>query len=41
MAGAVIGAAMAAMATLVDDPDADVIAMLDETMACLESGFQL
>jgi AcrR family transcriptional regulator len=40
-AGAVVGAAMAAMLAIVDDPSADVAAALDQSMACLEDGLRL
>jgi AcrR family transcriptional regulator len=40
-AGAVVGAAMAAMFAIADDPSSDVAETLDQSMACLEDGFQL
>ena len=41
LGGAVIGAAVAAMFAMVDQPDADLAAIMDEAMACLERGFLL
>jgi AcrR family transcriptional regulator len=41
VAGAVVGAAIAAIFTLVDDPAADLAAKLDEAMAFLDSGLEL
>jgi AcrR family transcriptional regulator len=40
-AGAVVGAAMAAMFAIADDPSADIAATLDKSMACLEDGLRL
>jgi AcrR family transcriptional regulator len=40
-AGAVVGAAMAAMFAIADDPSSDVAATIDESMACLEDGLRL
>jgi AcrR family transcriptional regulator len=40
-AGAVVGAAMAAMFAIVDDPSSDIAETLDQSMACLEDGFRL
>jgi AcrR family transcriptional regulator len=40
-AGAVVGAAMAAMFAIADDPSSDVATTLDESMACLEDGLRL
>jgi AcrR family transcriptional regulator len=40
-AGAVVGAAVAAMFAIADDPSSDVAATLDESMACLEDGLRL
>jgi len=40
-AGAVVGAAMAAMFAIADDPSSDVAATLDESMAWLEDGLRL
>ena len=41
VAGAVVGAAMAAMFAIADDPSADVAQTIDQSMACLEEGFLL
>ena len=41
LAGAVVGAAMAAMFAMAEDPEADLAAKLDDSMACLEAGFHL
>ncbi|MFI5285749.1 MAG: TetR family transcriptional regulator [Candidatus Dormibacteria bacterium] len=41
LAGAVVGVAMAAMLSMIDDPDADLSALLDEAMAHLEGGLRL
>jgi AcrR family transcriptional regulator len=40
-AGAVVGAAMAAMFAIADDPSSDIAATLDQSMECLEDGLQL
>lgn len=40
-AGAVVGAAMAAMFAIADDPATDVAETLDLSMACLEDGLRL
>ena len=40
-AGAVVGAAMAAMFTIADDPSSDIAVTLDQSMACLEDGLRL
>jgi AcrR family transcriptional regulator len=40
-AGAVVGAAMAAMFAIADDPSSDVAETLDRSMACLEDGLRL
>jgi len=40
-AGAVVGAAMAAMFAIVDDPSSDVAETIDQSMACLEDGLRL
>ena len=40
-AGAVVGAAMAAMFAIADDPSSDVAETLDQSMACLEDGLRL
>jgi AcrR family transcriptional regulator len=40
-AGAVVGAAMAAMFAIADDPSSDIAETLDESMACLEDGLRL
>jgi AcrR family transcriptional regulator len=39
LAGAVIGASMAVMLALVDEPDADVAALFDQAISELEAGF--
>ena len=39
LAGAIIGAAMAAMLALGDDPDADIATLFDQAIAQLEAGF--
>jgi AcrR family transcriptional regulator len=41
LSGAVVGAAMAAMFVMLDDPQADLSAVLDETMSHLEGGLLL
>lgn len=41
LAGAVVGAAMAVMLAVVDDPSANVSILLDEALAQLEAGFSL
>jgi AcrR family transcriptional regulator len=41
VAGAVVGATVSVMFAALDDPDADVAALLDEAMAHLEAGLQL
>jgi hypothetical protein len=41
LAGAVIGAAMAAMFAVIDDPQADLSVLLDEAMSHLEGGLIL
>jgi AcrR family transcriptional regulator len=41
VAGAVVGALMAVMAAMADDPDADLAALIDEAIAHLESGLSL
>ncbi|MHB8488565.1 MAG: acyl-CoA-like ligand-binding transcription factor [Candidatus Dormibacteria bacterium] len=41
LAGAVVGAAMAAMFAVIDDPRADLSNLLDEAMSHLEGGFIL
>ncbi len=41
LAGAVVGAAMAAMFAVADDPSVDLAVRLDESMACLENGLGL
>ncbi len=41
LAGAVVGAAIAAMFTLGGDPDVDLVSAMDETFATLEAGFSL
>ena len=41
LAGAVVGAAMAALFAIRDDPSADLAAKLDETIGALESGLHL
>jgi MFS transporter, DHA2 family, multidrug resistance protein len=41
VAGAVVGAAMAAGAALTDDPDADLAALIDQAIAHLEPGLTL
>jgi AcrR family transcriptional regulator len=41
LSGAVVGAAMAVMLTVVDDPNADLSILLDEAMSHLEDGFIL
>jgi AcrR family transcriptional regulator len=40
-AGAVVGAVMAAMFAIAEDPSSDVAAALDQSMACLEDGLRL
>jgi AcrR family transcriptional regulator len=40
-AGAVVGAAMAAMIAIADDPSSDIAETLDQSMACLEDGLHL
>jgi AcrR family transcriptional regulator len=40
-AGAVVGAAMAAMFAIANDPSADIAEVLDQSMACLEGGLQI
>lgn len=40
-AGAVVGAAMAAMFAIADDPSSDVAETIDQSMACLEDGLRL
>jgi AcrR family transcriptional regulator len=40
-AGAVVGAAMAAMLAIVEDPSSDIAETLDQSMACLENGLRL
>jgi AcrR family transcriptional regulator len=40
-AGAVIGGLMAAMLTLIEDPTADPLALMDESLAYLEAGLPL
>lgn len=40
-AGAVIGVGLSAMFAAAADPDADIVALLDEAMAQLETGFSL
>jgi AcrR family transcriptional regulator len=40
-AGAVVGAAMAAMLAIADDPSSDIAETLDQSMACLEDGLRL
>ncbi len=40
-AGAVVGAAMAAMFAIADDPSSDIAEALDKAMACLEDGLPL
>jgi AcrR family transcriptional regulator len=40
-AGAVVGAAMAAMFAIAHDPSSGVAATLDQSMACLEDGLRL
>jgi AcrR family transcriptional regulator len=39
-AGAVVGAAMAAMFAIADDPSANIAETLDQSMACLENGLR-
>jgi AcrR family transcriptional regulator len=41
LAGAVVGATVAVMFAMVDDPTADLAELLDETMAYLEGGLEL
>ena len=41
LAGAVLGAAMAAMFAMAEDADDDLATKLDDSMACLETGFDL
>jgi hypothetical protein len=40
-AGAVVGAAMAAMFATADNPSSDIGETLDQSMACLEDGLRL
>jgi AcrR family transcriptional regulator len=40
-AGAVVGAVMAAMFAIAEDPSSDVAETIDESMACLEDGLRL
>jgi AcrR family transcriptional regulator len=40
-AGAVVGAAMAAMFAIADDPSSDVAETIDQSMACLQDGLRL
>ena len=40
-AGAVVGAAMAAMFAIADDPSSDVAETIDQSMACIEDGLRL
>ena len=40
-AGAVVGAVMASMLSIVDDPSSDVAEALDQSMACLEDGLPI
>ncbi len=40
-AGAVVGAVMAAMLAIADDPSSDIAETLDQSMACLEDGLRL
>jgi AcrR family transcriptional regulator len=40
-AGAVVGAVMAAMFAIADDPSSDLAQALDQSMACLEDGLRL
>jgi hypothetical protein len=41
VSGAVVGVAMAVMFTMMDDPNADLHAVLDEAMGNLEAGLRL
>ena len=41
LAGAVVGAAVAVMFAIADDPSADLAAHLDTALVCLEEGFRL
>ena len=41
LAGAVVGAAMAVMFAMLDDPGADLAALFDEAMRLLENGLRL
>ena len=40
-AGAIVGAAMAAMFAIAGDPSSDVAETIDQSMACLEDGLRL
>jgi AcrR family transcriptional regulator len=40
-AGATVGAVMAAMLTIIEDPSADLLALMDESLAYLEAGLPL
>lgn len=40
-AGATVGAVMAAMLTIIEDPSADLTALMDESLAYLEAGLPL
>jgi len=41
LAGAVVGVAIAVMFAVADDPSRDIVALFDESMACLDGGFNL
>ena len=41
VAGAVVGAMMAVLAAMADDPDADLASLIDQAIAHLEAGLSL
>jgi AcrR family transcriptional regulator len=41
LAGAVVGVAIAVMFSIADDPTRDIVTLFDESMACLDKGFDL
>ena len=41
LAGAVVGVAIGVMFAVADDPTSDIATLLDESMACLDGGFDL
>jgi hypothetical protein len=41
MVGAIVGVCLSAMFTWAEDPDADIVALVDESLAILEAGLSL